>query len=91
MLTKGIAIFRVSIAPDACWGRVVGEDSSGGACQMCVEICPSIFEKPVANRCARVRSNVRLALYASRIRQAAEGCPVNAIETGVLEDVGRCA
>jgi len=86
-----MATYTASIAPNACWGRIVGEDSGGGACQLCVEICPEVFEKPVANRCARIRSNVKLAPYASRIRQAAEGCPVNAIETGVLEDVGRCA
>ena len=86
-----MARYIASIAPDACWGRIVGEDSGGSACQMCVEICPEVFEKPVANRCARVRSNAKLALYASRIRQAAEGCPVNAIEVEVLEDVGRCA
>jgi len=86
-----MATYTAWIAPNACWGRIVGEDSGGGACQLCVEICPEVFEKPVANRCARIRSNVKLALYASRIRQAAEGCPVNAIETGVLEDVGRCA
>jgi ferredoxin len=58
---------------------------------MCVEICPEVFEKPVANQCARVRSDANPALYVSRIREAAESCPVNAIEIQLPEDLERCA
>lgn len=70
---------RVVIKPDRCWGRVVGEDSDQGACQLCVETCPEVFEKPLANRCAQVRPSIDTAQYVARIRQAVDACPVAAI------------
>jgi hypothetical protein len=55
------------------------------------DLSSEVFEKPVANRCAQVRSDANPALYVSRIREAAEGCPVNAIEIHLPEDLERCA
>ncbi len=71
--------FCVFIEPGECWGRIVGEDSDTGACQVCVEMCPEVFEKPGANRCARTRSDVDPAAYAGRVYQVAQCCPVDAI------------
>jgi ferredoxin len=70
---------HVLVATAGCWGRVIGEDSDEGACQLCVEMCPDVFEKPLANRCAQVRPGVDPTPYVARIRQAAKVCPVNAI------------
>lgn len=74
------------ITPEECWGSVIGDDSEGGACQMCVYICAEVFEKPVANRCARVRLGVNPTQYAAQVCEAAEYCPVDAIRiTGPRE------
>lgn len=70
---------QVVVEPDRCWGRVAGEDSDQGACQLCVETCPEVFEKLLANRCAEVRPGIDAAQYLARIRQALERCPVGAI------------
>lgn len=70
---------RVLVATGRCWGRIIGEDSGVGACQLCVETCPEVFEKPLSNRCASVRPDVDPTPYLARVRQAAKVCPVNAI------------
>lgn len=70
---------RALVEPDRCWGRVVGEDSDQGACQLCVETCPEVFEKPLANRCAQVRPTIDAAQYVARIRRVVKICPVGAI------------
>jgi ferredoxin len=61
---------------------------------MCVYICAEVFEKPVANRCARVRLGVNPTQYAAQVREAAEYCPVDAIriaEPREVNDVARCS
>lgn len=70
---------RVVVEPGRCWGRIIGEDSDQGACRLCVEICPEVFEKPVANRCAHVPPGVDPVRYIAQILRAVEACPVNAI------------
>ena len=71
--------FRVLVVTDTCWGRIVGEDSGEGACQLCVESCPEVFEKNVPNQCATIRPGVDPTPYLARVRRAAKDCPVNAI------------
>ncbi|MBI4219587.1 MAG: ferredoxin [Chloroflexi bacterium] len=72
-------VVGVSIDAGACWGRYVSEDSEIGACQVCVELCPAVFEKPVANECARVRPHARYENQAGLIALAAGRCPMNGI------------
>jgi ferredoxin len=69
----------VFIEPGCCWGRIIGEDAGNSACELCVQICPSVFEKPAANRCARVRLKVDPSRFAAQVRRAARACPVSAI------------
>ena len=71
--------FRVLVRTGTRWGRNIGEDSGEGACQLCVESCPEIFEKSLPNRCATVRPGVDPTPYLARIRRVAKACPVNAI------------
>ncbi len=72
-------IFQVTIIPGQCWGRKVGEDSGVGACRLCVEICPEVFEKPIVNFGAFVRPDADFAPYGNKIHRAALDCPVEAI------------
>ncbi|MBI4586407.1 MAG: ferredoxin [Planctomycetes bacterium] len=69
----------VIVNPGGCWGRLIGEDCDQGACDQCVQMCPEVFEKPIANACARVRLGADLARHVERIRQAIEACPSDAI------------
>lgn len=69
----------VSIEPGDCWGKIIGEDSGSGACDLCVQICPAVFEKPAPDQCARVRPNADVTGYAEQVRLAAQSCPVDAI------------
>jgi ferredoxin len=78
-MSEGLCILTAAVEIGQCWGRVVSEDSGTGACDLCVQICPEVFEKPMANRCARVRAGVDLATYTDRVVRAARRCPVNAI------------
>ena len=78
MVVRG-RIAGVSIDPRSCWGRYVSEDSDTGACQVCVELCPGVFEKPVPNECARVRPEAEFERYSDLIAQAVRRCPVNGI------------
>lgn len=71
--------YRVLVEAGRCWGRMIGEDSGDGACQLCVEACPEVFEKSLPSRCANVRPGVDPTPYLARVRQAANVCPVNAI------------
>ena len=75
----------VFIKPGSCWGRIVGEDSGSGACDLCVQICPAVFEKPTPGRCARVRTRADVAGHAEQILRAVQGCPVDAIRVTTLE------
>lgn len=66
----------------------MGEDSGAGACQICVEICPEVFEKPAPDHCARARLDVNPGAYAAEVRHAARTCPVDAIRViGIPKDV----
>lgn len=85
-LTEKGGDLRVLITSEECWGSVIGEDSDEGACQMCVYICAEVFEKPAANRCARVRLGVNPTPYAAQVREAAEYCPVDAIRIAEPRD-----
>lgn len=58
---------------------IVGEDSGAGACQLCVELCPEVFEKPFHSSCARVRPDAVPALHMACVAEAARHCPVEAI------------
>lgn len=69
-----------AIEPGLCCGRLIGEDSGVGACELCVQICPEVFEKPVEDRCARVRADADLAGHAEQVFRAARECLVNAIQ-----------
>ena len=51
-----------------------------GACQLCVDLCPQVFEKPIVNFSAFVRADAYLGPYMDEIRQVALRCPVEAIE-----------
>lgn len=70
---------RVVVEPGRCWGSIIGEDSDQGACGLCVEICPEVFEKPLASRCAHVLPGVDPGRYVAQILRAVEACPVDAI------------
>lgn len=70
---------ELMIEPGECWGRLVGEDSDEGACDLCCRICSDAFEKPDATACARVRSGVDLWTHLSAIETAVKQCPVSAI------------
>ena len=70
----------VVIIPGRCWGSNVCEDTSLGACQLCVDLCPEVFEKPIVNFSAFVRPDADLARYQNKIRHVALSCPVEAIE-----------
>ena len=74
------AHLEIVIEPGECWGRLLCEDSGAGACCLCVELCPEVFEKPFANRCARVRANSKFWKYADQIEEAVVQCPVNGIK-----------
>ena len=80
-------VLRVVVEPGRCWGSVIGEDSDQGACRLCVETCPDVFEKPLTNRCAHVRLGVDPGPYIAQVLQAVEACPVNAIHL-VKDSVG---
>ena len=80
---------RVVVEPGRCWGSIIGEDSAQGACRLCVETCPEVFEKPLANRCAHVRPWVDPARYVAQILRAVEDCPVDAIH--LLKESGAIA
>lgn len=73
------AWLRAYVRPKECWGRVVAEDSGAGACALCVELCPEVFEKPSDNSCARVRPHFVPLLYRECVYEAAKRCPVDAI------------
>jgi len=62
-----------------CWGRTISEDSGDGACDLCVQVCPEVFEKPAPDQCAWVRPNVDVTSYLEQVRLAAQSCPVDAI------------
>lgn len=88
MATLG-RIAGVTIDPWSCWGQYVGEDSDAGACQVCVELCPAVFEKPAPDECARVRPNARLKQHSDLIVQAVSRCPVNGIRVAWTRRVRR--
>lgn len=73
------AALRVFVEPDGCWESEVGEDSVGPVCQLCVDICPEVFEKPSADRCARARVGVDPGAFEDRVRHASACCPIDAI------------
>ena len=73
------------IEPGSCWRRIVGEDRGDGACDLCVQICPAVFEKPTRGRCARVRVHADLAGHAEQVLRAVQGCPVDAIRVTTVE------
>ena len=68
------------VNPGKCWGSNVSEDSVVGACQLCVDLCAEVFEKPIVNFSAFVRPDADLARYQNKIRHVALSCPVEAIE-----------
>jgi hypothetical protein len=73
-------ILGAVIIPGRCWGSNVCEDTGLGACQLCVDLCPEVFAKPIVNFTAFVRPDADLAPYEDKIRQVALCCPVEAIE-----------
>ena len=72
--------FGAEIFPGRCWGSRICEDTGVGACQLCVDLCPEVFEKPIVNFTALVRPYVDLSSYEDQIRHVALCCPVEAIE-----------
>lgn len=47
------------------------------ACGLCEEICPAVFK---VNGISKVQKNVKLDEYEEKIKEAANGCPVEAIK-----------
>ncbi|MDA1348350.1 MAG: hypothetical protein O3A47_05720 [Chloroflexi bacterium] len=73
-------ILGAVIIPGKCWGSNVCEDTGLGACQLCVDLCPEVSEKPIVNFSAFVRPDADLAPYEDKIRHVALSCPVEAID-----------
>lgn len=48
------------------------------ACEVCVDICPQVFDLP--GDIAVVKEGVNLDDYAEDIKEAAESCPVEVIK-----------
>ena len=48
------------------------------ACELCVDICPEVFELP--DDIAVVKENVNFNDYENKIIEAAESCPVDVIK-----------
>ncbi len=48
------------------------------ACEVCVDICPEVFELP--DDTAVVKDGVDFSDYGDKIREAAENCPVEVIQ-----------
>jgi ferredoxin len=48
------------------------------ACEVCVDICPDVFELP--GDIAQVKEGVNFDDYEDDIREAAESCPVEVIK-----------
>lgn len=48
------------------------------ACELCVDTCPDVFE--MGDEIAQVKEGVNLTANESCIREAAEDCPVEAIQ-----------
>lgn len=70
---------HVEVAQGQCWGQRISEDTGTGVCQLCVEVCPEVFEKPVADWCAFTRPNVDATQHIDKIYEAIARCPVEAI------------
>ena len=49
------------------------------ACGLCVEVCPEVFEMPEGADAAKVLVDEVPAAVESSCREAADGCPVEAI------------
>ena len=52
-------------------------DEDCTACELCVEICPEVFELP--DDIAIVKNDADLSKHEDAIKEAAEGCPVEVI------------
>ncbi len=48
------------------------------ACELCVDICPEVFELP--DDVAVVKEGVDFSKYESDIEEAADSCPVSVIQ-----------
>lgn len=55
-------------------------DDSCIACGLCPDVCPEVFELPDDADIARVKVDVVPADAEAACREAAEGCPVEAIK-----------
>jgi len=47
------------------------------SCALCEQTCPEVFEMPDT---AKVKEGVDFNKYEAKIKEAAEGCPVNVIK-----------
>ncbi|MEE8443193.1 MAG: ferredoxin [Dehalococcoidia bacterium] len=77
---KQAQMLHVEIEQGQCWGQHVSEDTGLGACQLCVELCPEVFEKPIANWCAFARPDVDATPHLEKVYEAIGNCPVEAIQ-----------
>ncbi len=48
------------------------------ACELCVDICPQVFE--MADDTAVVKDDANLSVYTESIKEAAASCPVEVIQ-----------
>ena len=49
-------------------------------CRLSTETCPEVFEIPDNHDVAVVKENVDFSQYEEKIKEAADGCPVNVIK-----------
>lgn len=69
--------YRVIIDVSRCWEHA--SDDGNLPCDLCVGVCPEVFEKPLPNAPARVRRGVVPGRHLSKVREAIRRCPANAI------------
>lgn len=57
-------------------------DEDCTACEMCVSICPDVFDMSDNGDIAVVKENADFNAHESEIEEAAESCPVEVIHYG---------
>lgn len=71
--SAGATNYRVIIDVSRCWSH------DPPACDLCVQACPEVLEKPLPNAPARVRRDAEIGRHLSKVREAMRICPTSAI------------